>query len=567
MLKPKSLIDEVEEYVDRSIPVGDLSSISLNVGILHLLRCYEDYCRISLPQLILSSGSAGDLGSYQAGLKLAQDSMQFAMHWLHTNCLPSVKQVHYNTDPSIYRLTGILRYQAEQYSSVWDYLTLVRKDWAEMRLEATGELVLKTCKLPNPAAEVVDNILFAPDPPGTESIVDDYAEQFGTEVLSQFSVHPTGRSKISYKLPVRLMERMIAAKEELISHLWTLDSNWNLGTYSIKDFQRFWSTLLTKVTIHYHLCTFQSQKLGVGGGAIDSLIMVHTKSEWVKDLSVISGLAADTVSAILDDLTYNPDLYFQPKKKDPDVTCQPFFHLSSDLLGLSNQLVMMSNADRNIWELVSILRPKVHAKTRNEKEERWLRDLEPFFKEKGLFSKGHISLGEFGDIDLLVIDQVEKFGIVFQLKWLAAPDRINQVGHAAKELQRGIDQAKKALDWIRSNSAALSSKTGIGVTEISEIEFEGIVLSMNTTAGGRVYDEEVPIISERLVKWVIDEPWNRNLRDLFSVAKEGNFYPIVGKHYDESDTTASFAGLRFRGENFGMTWKDSWDPKTGIQFG
>lgn len=123
------------------------------------------------------------------------------------------------------------------------------------------------------------------------------------------------------------------------------------------------------------------------------------RRQWEKELVRRSGLNKVVVSAILDDLTYDPALY-GPGRKQPDVTYQPFFPLDSELLALSNWLVLLSNAEHNIWDLVSIKRENLHADLRNRKERLWLQELSPQFESYGLKVYGPIRFTQVNTVSM-----------------------------------------------------------------------------------------------------------------------------------------------------------------------
>jgi hypothetical protein len=279
-----------------------------------------------------------------------------------------------------------------------------------------------------------------------------------------------------------------------------------------------------------------------------------------------SRLNKDVVSIILDDLIYDPALYGTGKKQ-PDVTYQPFFPLGSDLLALSNWLTLLSNAERNIWDLLSIKREKIHAELRNRKEKLWLRELSPRIDSYGLKVYGPLSF-TFGarksDLDMLVLDKKTYFGVGFQLKWLTSPDRIRDVKYTENELQKGLNQATLSLQWLNSRPNELQQLTGLSADELARYEFESMLLSKNTIGSGWVHKPQIPIINERLVHWILGNPHRRNLRTLWQVGEERRYLPKRGKHFRDEDVAVRFGDIRFLGEGLGMTLKAPWDPEKDI---
>lgn len=302
------------------------------------------------------------------------------------------------------------------------------------------------------------------------------------------------------------------------------------------------------------------------GGDLDSVVIVSSREDWVKRLGRNSGVSHEAVKAILSDLTYDADLY-RPKSKHPNVTYQPFFTLHSDFLALSNWLVLLSSYERNIWDLVSIKRPMIHSLLRNKKEQIWLSELKPFLNSYGFSTHGPMKFtldGQNSDLDLLILDQQAKFGLCCQLKWLTTPDRIKDVQYAENELNTGLKQAQLSLKWVASLPTDLSAQIGVSRDELPQYEFRAVVLSKNTIGSGWIYMPGVPIVNERLLKWVLAAPHYRSLKALWRVGEERRYLPKREKHFKDEDVSVGFANINFLGKGMGARIVGSWDPALDI---
>jgi hypothetical protein len=234
---------------------------------------------------------------------------------------------------------------------------------------------------------------------------------------------------------------------------------------------------------------------------------------------------------------------------------------------LSNWLVFLSNAERNIWELVSIKREHLHSVLRNQKEELWLRELFPLLKSYGLKVDGPVSFthtGRTSDVDLLILDIGARFGLGCQLKWLTNPDPVSEVKYTDVELQKGLDQAAFTLEWLNSRPDELRQLTGLPAQELGKYEFKAMVLSKNTIGSGWVHKPDIPIINERLLHWILGAPHRKKLRSLWQIGEEHRFLPKRGKHFLDEDVPVEFGDVRFLGKGLGMTWQAPWDPVADI---
>jgi hypothetical protein len=98
------------------------------------------------------------------------------------------------------------------------------------------------------------------------------------------------------------------------------------------------------------------------------------------------------------------------------------------------------------------------------------------------------------------------------------------------------------------------------------MRFEVVVLSKNALGSSSVYREapNVPVITERLMKWVLDEPHKATLETLWKVANSRSYFPVAGVHYSDEDAVAEFADVHFTGEALGMAIREPWTPEADI---
>lgn len=545
---------QLDQQVDSSIAALDILSQPRDVALIHLLRYFEDYVRLYTPKHL------GPL-SHQVALKNGQNGMHFAVQWIFKHCPPPMGGLAHKTSDQVYRQAHDLHERAMDYSMVWDLLTMVWRGRATAEREADGTIVIRYANQPAADGEVADRFIGTSDNPsiGADSLHPGINQNdFFKEIRT--SKDESGNTK--YLVPVSTFDRVAVAFRSHVSQLSELDGSWDLGGYTLSQFKEFWTSLLTLCWIHFWAC-FSS---GTTGGDLDNTIIVWRREDWVKRLGKNCGIADVTVDAILSDLVYDAGLY-RSNSKQPDVTYQPFFPLHSDFLALSNWLVLLSSYERNIWDLVSIKRPKIHSILRNKKEQIWLSELKPFLNSCGLSTHGPMKFtldSQNSDLDLLVLDQREKFGLCCQLKWLTTPDRIRDVEHTENELSIGLKQAQLSLRWVASLPTELSAQTGVSHDELQQYEFRTLVLSKNTIGSGWTYMPGAPIVNERLLKWVLGDPHHKSLRALWQVGEERRYLPNREKHFKDEDVRVGFANINFLGKDMGARLIGTWDPALDI---
>jgi hypothetical protein len=545
---------QLDQQIDSSIAALKILSQPRDVALIHLLRYFEDYVRLYASKYI------GSL-SHQVALKNGQSGMHFAVQWIFKHCPPPLGGPTYKTGDQVYRQAHDLHEKAMDYSMVWDLMTMVWRRRATAEREADGTIRIQYANQLATDSEVADRFMGTSDDPsiGAGSL----HPSIGPEnFLQEIQTIKAGGGNTKYTVPASVFDKVALAFRNHAYQLSELDESWNLGGYTISQFRELWIGLLTLCWIHFWACLSSDKK----GGDLDNTIIISSREEWVKRLGKNCGMADATVNTILGDLVYDIGLY-KSNSKQPDVTYQPFFPLHSDLLALSNWLVLLSSYERNIWDLVSIERPEIHSILRNEKEQVWLSELKPLLNSYGFSTHGPIKFtldGQTSDLDLLIIDERDKFGLCCQLKWLTAPDRIRDVEYTERELGVGLAQAQLSQKWVTSSLTELSKRIAVSHDGLQQLEFRSLVLSKNTIGSGWKYLSGTPIVNERLLKWVLGEPHHKSLRSLWQVGEERRYLPKRKKHFQDEDVRVSFANINFLGKDMGARIIGSWDPASDI---
>lgn len=555
----KTELIELDRTIDSAVAAQPLLSQPRDQALMHLLRYFEDYVRLYSLKSLEESGRE----AYHTILKNGQDGMHFAVHWIFHHCPFPTHSSEYKTRDNLYRQARDLHEAAMNYSMVWDLMAMLRRGRATAERETSGTIRIRYANKLAPDVEVADRLISAPDSPEAKrerSLLDSASAP--SVFLKDVAIRSIRAGKVKYDVPTSIFDQIADCQRQMQSHLWELNENWNLDGYTISQFRNFWVTLVTLCWVH-HWVYFSS---GIAGGALDDVIMIAQRDRWINCLAEHSRLDADIVAYILEDLIYDANLY-KAGQGQPDVTYQPFFRLGADLLALSNWLVLLSNAERNIWSLVSIKRPGIHAKLRNLKEGLWLQELKPRLESYKLRTQGPLQFqyrGQNSDLDLLILDPAAKFGLGCQLKWLTNPDRIRDVQYTEDELQNGLTQAELSLEWLNSLPNKLQTVTGLSKDELKQYKFRAAVISKNTIGSGWAYKPEIPIINRRLLHWILGEPHRRHLQTLWQMGEERRYLPKRGRHFNDEDIKVKFGGISFLGEEMGAKLLNPWTPAIDI---
>jgi hypothetical protein len=569
----KTDIEAMDTQVEAHVPVVELANFPRETAIVTAFAYFEDQCRS-----FLSQKHGDDESSILAGMKHEQDALHFVVLWIFAHCSRRTQQYDF-TEEQMVSMHDIFQ-RAQNYSRAWDVLAQLQRGWAKAYRQSDGSLHIETVGLSIYGIEEADILLFGPDenrvPLEQLPILQDWQRLLGEsqakpDLAGGTEVGSNGLPcyrRFNYKLPGHITREAIAQLSPRTEYLWELNGDWDLGGYKLSEFRDFWNSLIARCQLHATLCFCSGEIKVIGGGQVD-LIMIKSCKTWIYELSKISGLSVDKVKAIVSDLTYVQNA----GATKLDVTAQPFVPLSGDDLCISNQLVTVSNAERNLWKLLMIRKrgliegTKGNDGLKNRKEMLQIAGLQNFFEDSQIRVVPFATPKGQGDLEVMLVDEAGKFALGLQLKWIAAPDRINEVAVQVAEYNNGVEQARKAQAWILSSLGEVDKQLKLRSCKIDEVEFHTMVLSKNSNGGGRPFDPAYPICSEKLLKWVMGPPLNKSLRQLWQVAKEPKRYvPVPGKHYDESDVEFYLPGLIFKLLNAGVVLKSPCYPSKDINF-
>ncbi|MFA7341113.1 MAG: hypothetical protein WC028_30295 [Candidatus Obscuribacterales bacterium] len=552
-------LKELEDFIDDHVPLKELAKFKRDFAVVNALTAYELECGYGLEYC------EQDPRFTDEHQKNCQDAIHFLVDWCYQFCEPSEKVVDIELDCSSFRSLFEI---ADQYSVVWDLMSQLRRGWSTAsRIESKIYIAPITELIPG--AAIGDRLLFSPDPPDLEiepniDLTDLLKRCQAKGIQSSRSLRDMDLvyKRFEYKLPLDLVRQHIAERECLMAHLWVYDPNINVGEYTIAEFRDFWRCLTAICSLHRYLCQMSSA-IGVIDCALANLILVKPRKQWIRELSNYSLIPIAKVESMINDLVFSNSK--KDGQKRVDITLQPFLPLSDDRLCMSTWLTLHANAEGNLWSLKMNRNANCFSRHTDSKEANWLTDLSKFL------SKFEIECLPFkvptgsGDIDVLLLDRNAKFAVAVQLKSHQPPDRLNEVAQEVRELTKGISQVEKALEWVANNPGEAQAR--LKNVLLNTLNLKGLVLTSGTTGGGLVKHDHIPIVSERLLRWVIGSPGQRTLMEFWQIASAPQRYlPKLGIHYRDETVEANFAGLQFVSPQGGATIMRGWLPEKDIQF-
>lgn len=280
---------------------------------------------------------------------------------------------------------------------------------------------------------------------------------------------PSGPRGFSYPEPRTYYEYLMPFYERSLAAVFRREDSLDLGKYTLDSFKSLYVALLGVCATHEILCHWWGK--GRGKYPLNSAAIVREHADWVDTLSRLSGLHADAVEAIVDDLTFPVG---KPRKPQ-DLLIHPFVPLDvgSRLLGLLPHFPLHSRPDENILRTCSYISPAAYHAASQLKERDMRSDLISGLPAH-VAAGGPVKLpGENPDIDLTLEDHRSSTLVLAELKWIRKPLSVLERFDRDEEFFKGIDQLRSIERFLSANPRYLleRGKASRSVSDYSQVRY------------------------------------------------------------------------------------------------
>jgi hypothetical protein len=257
---------------------------------------------------------------------------------------------------------------------------------------------------------------------------------------------PAGlRKKFHYTPSPELIEALRPQYRERLDTNFRHPDSFQLNGYSLAEFKALYVGFLILCAIHEYICYPWDKE----GHPISesSLVMVKRRTQWVAELSRISGLSAATTTAIVKDLTMHPE---NPSFTSLCIT--PFVPLDEhdETLAVAPQFPLSSAADENALRQFSYLYPALFSGQNVQKEDVLITLLKS--ANPGYVMDFSIPLPNGStEIDILIEDAATSTVVFAELKWLRKPYKPLERLKRETELEKGINQLELIRQYGREH--------------------------------------------------------------------------------------------------------------------
>lgn len=358
---------------------------------------------------------------------------------------------------------------------------------------------------------------------------------------------------LALRIPLSILQRVqewVAAEQ---TTCWNLGGTIALDGFTLGEYRKFWTALSTVVAIH---------KFAWNTAGADEQLSISVpvmEGDALADLlSKLSELSVERVRFLIQYITC--DIRRWRSGKSQDAMLQPIFVLSENKLAISPSLILESNAERNVLDLVNRKNSSVYDRVKDLKEEQWSAELEQVLRGYRLTAKAQVKYANT-KMDLIIINEKRSFALTCELKWILTADRI-KADHV-EYVSEGFGQAWRASEWSAGNRDALAERLDLPKGSLQNCDFKPLLICKDTLLNGLAKHEDVPIACGRLFDWLVKQT-RGNVEKTWSVIHSGTFLPIRDKHFQARKSTLEFNGITFHVVGFDAVPGNEWMPERDI---
>ena len=522
-------IREVEKIIDNHHMNHPFFSLNRKTALYHALTAFEDACRLGG---ITSLTLTGDNLGYYIKIREQLDSLNILVQWIFKNCTHNKEDIFKKVVfPQHYvSAADLLVNHAKQYSPICSaYISYSRGQFTATTNEARKK------------------ISFSDNPQKRCIVISDMMEALSRDQKDLHRFHASGtlseansalissiafeNGHISYLTDGVVWDSFYDLAEQQWNNSSELPEEWELDSFSIKEFKTVWTTIATLCFIHMIACL----KSGVQGAAVDEAVLVKSFDEFIDFVVNKSNCSRKSVTAILKTLTYNCKL------KNNDVVYQPFIPLDDNKLCLSPHLILSSRPERNLISLIHKLRDKSYFELTNLRESMMQSELDVRAKEipNLVIGKNKALPDPLPDVDYAMWDMLSNTILVCELKWLVEPDSTSEVFARVQDLEHGCSQMSDILDYAENYKEDFLQRVFGQYEEEHLPKIIGCVISKK---GIRVDNSDLPVISSEML---MDLLQHRGVQETFNLIESKDFYIPLAQNLNYGLQSVQYAGYTF----------------------
>ncbi|EMI44912.1 hypothetical protein [Rhodopirellula sp. SWK7] len=509
-------VEQIEEAVDSACLSNPLLKCNRDLAIWTYLAFCEDMLFKELTQ-----NPSGPRRSAMFADRLV-NTMKYPVRWIWQHCVPN-GHLGRQHDEQRYSAAWDLSKLADRYEPFETVYIFARAGC--LQLSANGAELIHTGWTENMQCEAYDHLV-------DEGALGDQADP-----KSLFDcVSTTVRVKydrFSYPLTPGVVEFARETMSPVTTTVTRLPRTWQFPGFTMGQFHDVTSCIRAIAMVHQMARSAAACKGCEGLGIRDS-VLIESRDDLIARLCRYASLERDTVSSILDVLTYGSS-----GQQNSDPALQPLLPLSDGKLAIAPALWISLDVERNYCVLANRIPAAKNAySTFSEDRSRILEQTirEELGSMPVRFWSGSVpGRPDLPDFDLVVIDETSRTCLVLELKSFIQPAEPREIIDRSREIRKGVSQIEKLRAYAKSKCKELSQLLNIE----SGYRFSFAVASQNSIGSGNVQDKSTPVVR---ASHLIDSLRGRGVASTCDWLEARAYMPVEGKHFDTVPTQNEVAG-------------------------
>ena len=442
---------------------------------------------------------------------------QWPLKWLIRTCSPGgeVPQTHEDKMYSAAWQLSELAMRYMSFTAAFDHAScgLVALNLDGTRIKSSSPMRSDT------RFEAYDRLI----PNKTDASIIDLVEKSFSERV-RASVRVRGDS-FDYDLNPQVVHAGREALAPVIDSRFALPADWRFPHFTLREFRQVARVLWVLAFTHFQ-ARVAAAELGCQGLGISRALLLMEMTEIRRRVRRYSGVLDETVSAILEILTYG-----QRGRSNPDPALQPIIPLSPSVVAISPSLLLNSSMEPNLSVLLNRLpeeKGTYSALSQGKEIASRQRLVEGLSGLRFQFWHGQVpEWGKASEIDLAIVSDEERQCLLIELKSFISPAEPREVRERSEEIQKGIKQVHDRMEKARTLPEPLRTRLRVD----GKYKLTWAVASETSIGAAYVQSSDVPVINVQHLMARLRR--NQRLATCCLWLQDRAYLPIEGIHYKE----------------------------------
>lgn len=372
---------------------------------------------------------------------------------------------------------------------------------------------------------------------------------YSSEIDKQFQIiyetaKPIKKVGLKYKVNHKNLKPLIEYFERKLIKTSNVTEDWLILGISINDIRRFFASLLSLCQVHITVMLHMFKVYKINDGARISALITRNKNEWIIMLAKYSNVSDEIIGRLIEIFTY--DREFAKR----DMSLQPFFPITSELLTICPHLVLFSDLERNFRALMAKKYKDEYDQNSCVFEKKMLSECEKLANKNKISFKKNMIIPEepsLPDIDSIFFDEKSNCLLVCELKAVIPPSEPAEVIERNNREHEGIEQIKAMKKFSKNNPKKFFENIfGKAISPAPDIYFA--VLLQGSYGSAKSIDEGIPTIELTHFSKLMDKI--KDFKELCQYIKSFSYLPKEGVDFDISEQTLKFGEYKILWEAY-----------------